>query len=178
MPRLKLLLLDACVVIGLHELGVWDNLLQLCDVTLTRTVAEDEVIFWDDESCQRHYIDQQKFQDDIKAERVTCIDVPLNQIGAFRTKFDPSYLERLDPGEAESLAFLLSSEEEWLISSSDSIVFKVLGRLGLAERGISLEEILQQVGLGRHVHWKYTKEFRLKFTQQGQQDSITGTSLL
>lgn len=178
MPRLKLLLLDAGIVIGLHELGVWDNLLQLCDVTLTRTVAEDEVSCWDDESGQRHYIDQQKFQDDIKAGRVTCIDVPLSQIAAFRTKFDPSYLDRLDPGEAESLAFLLASEEEWLISSSDSIVFKVLGRFALAERGISLEEILQQVGLGRSVDWKYRKAFRLKYTQDGQQDSITGTGLL
>ncbi len=174
---MKLLLLDAGIVIGLHELGVWDNLLQRCDVTLTRTVAEDEVIFWYDESGQRHYIEQ-KVRDDIKMERITCIDVPLNKIAAFRTKFDPSYLDRLDEGEAESLAFLLSSEEEWLISSSDSIVFKVLGKLGLAERGISLEEILQQVGLGRRVHRKYTKEFRLKFTQQGQQDSITGTGLL
>jgi hypothetical protein len=178
MPRLKLLLLDACVVIGLHELGVWDNLLQLCDVTLTRTVAEDEVSCWDDESGERHYIDQQKFQADVAAGRVNCIDVPLSQIAAFRTKFDPSYLDRLDPGEAESLAFLLSSEEEWLISSSDSIVFKVLGRFALAERGISLEEILQEVGLGRPVQWKYSKEFRLKFTQQGQQDSITGNDLL
>jgi ACT domain-containing protein len=42
------------------------------------------------------------------------------------------------------------------------------------ERGISLEEILQQVGLGRSMVWKYTKDFRTKYTKMGKQDGITG----
>ena len=42
-----------------------------------------------------------------------------------------SYLDRLDDGEAESLAFFLSSQDDYLISSADIIVFKVLGRLAL-----------------------------------------------
>lgn len=178
MPRLKLLLLDACIVIGLHELGVWDTLISQCDITLTRTVADDEVVLWEDESGGRQYIDRQKFQDDIKAGRINCIDVPLSMIEAFKEKFDLSYLDRLDAGEAESLAFLCASKEEWLISSADIIVFKVLGRLGLVERGVSLEEILDKVGLSRRVDWKYSKAFRVKYTKQGQQDSITGPDLI
>ena len=43
MPKLKLLILDAGVVIQLHELQLWQPLLVSCDVHLSRIVAEREV---------------------------------------------------------------------------------------------------------------------------------------
>ena len=81
----------------------------------------------------------------------------------------------MDDGEAESLAFLFNSREEWLLTSSDEIVFKTLGVEGRSEQGISLEEILQKIGLSRSMlKAQFTKQFRLNVTKKGQIDQITG----
>ncbi len=82
----------------------------------------------------------------------------------------------MDPGETDSLAFLYS-QEKGLICASDKIVFKSLGSLGLGEQGISLEEVLDKVGLSRQVESQLTKKFRLKYTLQGEQEGITGAAL-
>jgi hypothetical protein len=170
MPKFQFLLLDAGIIIGAHELGVWDQLIHQCRITVTRTVKE-EADFWYDEHNVGHEIDLNR---DVEAENIKCIDVPLSQVNNFCNEFGPTYLDRMDPGEAESLTHLFYSKEEWQIASADSHVFKVLGFLGLGERGISLEEILNQVGLGRAVHSKYSRMFREKYTTMGKQDGITG----
>ena len=170
MLKFQFLLLDTGIIIGAHELGVWDHLIQRCEVTITSTV-KDEANFWYDEHGVRCEIN---LDGNVKAERIKCVDVPLSQVADFCEKFGPTYLERMDPGEADSLAYLFSSEEKWRIASADSHVFKVLGFLGLGERGISLEEILNKVGLKRGVHWKYSRMFRERYTAMGKQDGITG----
>jgi hypothetical protein len=45
--RLKLLILDACVVIQLHELGRWQQVVDQCDIHLSEIVAQREVRFDD-----------------------------------------------------------------------------------------------------------------------------------
>ena len=174
MLKFQFLLFDACVIIGAYELGVWGDLIQRCVVTFTSTVKDQETYFWYDEQEIGHEINLNK---DVEAKKINCVDVPLSKVSDFRKKFHPIYLDRMDAGEADSLAFLFFSEEEWLMASSDLHVFKVLGCLGLGERGISLEEILQQVGLGRDMEWKYSKEFRKKYTLKGEQEGITGFGL-
>jgi hypothetical protein len=90
MPKFKLLILDAGVVIRLHEFGVWNQVLDQCDVHLSR------------------------------------------------------------------------------------IVYRVLGNLGRRDQGVSLEEVLQKIGLGRKVGWQYSKAFREQYTRQGETDGIQG----
>lgn len=169
MPKFRFLLFDAGVIIGAFEFGVWSQLIQRCDITITRTVKDQEVYYWTDKQGVEHAID---LNDDVEAGRITCVDVPLAQVENFREKFAPSYLDRMDAGEADSLAYLFFSKEEWLIASTDSHVFKVLGCLHLGERGLSLEEILQKIGLGRVVEDKYSKGFKRKYTLWGEQDGI------
>ena len=173
MPKFRLLLLDAGVVIAAHKLGIWSQLTDKCTISLTSTV-EQEVYYWSDEDGNGHQI---TLDSEIEQGKLQVIDVPLEQVDKFRLVFDSTYLDRMDPGESDSLAHLFYSEEDWLISSGDSIVYKILGRLHRGKQGISLEEILQQIGLGRKLDWQYTKEFRLKYTHQGERDSITGQDL-
>jgi hypothetical protein len=170
MPKFQFLLLDTGIIIGAHELRVWDHLIQQCEVTITNTV-KGEADFWYDEERVRHEIE---LDSDVAAGNIRCIDVPLSQVTDFCNQFGPTYLDRMDPGEADSLAHLFYSKEEWLIASADSHVFKVLGFLGLGDRGRSLEEILYQVGLGRAVGLKYSKAFRERYTAMGKRDGITG----
>ncbi len=54
MPKLKLLILDAGVVIYLQEIGLWQQVEANCALYLSRIVAEKEVLFQkseQDEKC-------------------------------------------------------------------------------------------------------------------------------
>jgi hypothetical protein len=167
--KFRLLLLDANVVIYLFEVGLWDKLVDRCEVLLSRTVAEREAQFYEDDDGEKHYFD---LQPDISSRRVTVVEASISDIKAFRDLFDPLYLSRLDDGEAESLAYLMNSREKCLICSGDAIVFRVLALLDRIEQGFSLEEILQSIGLARALPWEFTKAYRERWTNVGSRHRI------
>jgi hypothetical protein len=173
MPALKLLILDANEVIYLHETGLWQAVLSRCEVFLSRTVAEVEAKFYRGTEADE-IID---VSEDIAAGRVKVFEQTPTELKQFFDRFDPMYLPSLDPGEAESLAYLVQSKDACLISSGDAIVFRVLGLLNRSDQGISLEEVLQKIGQGRVVSKQYTKQFRDRYTKEGEQDSIRGRGL-
>ncbi|RLS76381.1 MAG: hypothetical protein DWI02_11295 [Planctomycetota bacterium] len=172
MPKLKLLILDAGVVIHLHELQLWQPLLVSCDVHLSRIVAEREVLFEPNEDGG--YGDDIDLRPDVSAGRINVFEVTASDVKRFRESFDSLYIGDLDDGESESLAFLAAQTDEYLISSRDAIVYRVLGNLGRGDQGISLEEALNQIGLGREIKWPFNKLFRDKFTRLGTEDLIRG----
>jgi hypothetical protein len=167
--KFRLLLLDANVVIKLFEMGLWDRLLEQCEVCLSRTIAMTEAHFYEDEDGQRHDFDLASYE---ASGAIIVFDVSLAQDAELRKHFSPAYLERFDPGEREALARLVTSPEPYMICSADSIVFKVLGFLNRAEQGLSLEEILQQTGFGRSMPWQFSKAFREKYTLEGFRDRL------
>jgi hypothetical protein len=174
MKKFKLLLLDANVVIELFRLGIWDEVIERCDVHLARTVAEDEAHFFAADDGQRHDFDLQPY---INTNRITVFDVTVGEAAAFRNQFDPVYFERLDPGETESLVHFLGLAGECWICSADKIVYRIIGGLDRGEQGVSLEEVLQQTGLGRGLLVQFTKEFRVKWTRKGFEEHMRGLGL-
>ena len=110
----------------------------------------------------------------IKSGAIKVYDVSVSDLKTFRNQFDLLYLGDFDDGESESLAYLVKQSPEFLISSGDAIVYRVLGNLNRGEQGISLEEILQKLGLGRAVTNAYTKRFREQYTKLGQQNMVRG----
>jgi hypothetical protein len=170
MKKFRLLLLDANVVIQLFELGLWKRIIAHCEILLARTVAEREAQFFFDADGQ-HEID---LTDDIESKRIVIVDVPPSELKGFMDQFGPLYLERLDAGEAESLAYLAACDDPCLICSGDAIVFRVLAQLGRVEQGLSLEEVLEEVGFGRTLPDQFTKRFRVHWTKRGQEERIRG----
>ena len=174
MSKLKLLILDANVVIVLHDRGIWSRLIAQCEVSLPRTVV-DEAAFADDSNGNRHYID---IEDDISHGRVKIFDVSLTDLQKFQQRFDPLYISQIDPGELEALAYLCNSTQTYSISSGDAIVYRVLGRLGKGDQGISLEEVLARIGLQQsRIGWQFTRKFREKYTQDGFSDMMQNRGL-
>ena len=167
--KFRLLLLDANIVIELFKIGLWDQLLELCEIHLSHTIVTTEAHFFQNDQGERHDFDLAVYE---ASGAVTVFDVSLAQDAELTKHFDPSYLERFDPGEREALAHLVTSADPYIICSADSIVFKVLGYLSLAEHGVSLEEILQQTGFGRSMPWQFSKAFREKYTQEGFMDHL------
>ncbi len=166
MKKFRFLLLDAGPIIKLFSLGIWDDFIKHCDVTVSRIIADDEALYTEDGMQQ---IDLKPYED---RSLVTIIDTDSSSVKHFYEAFDLRYQANIHDGEKEMLAFLHQSRQIWLVCSSDGAVFRVLGLLGKAEQGMSLEEILDEIGLSRNLEWQYTKKFREKYTRLGQIDSI------
>src|SRR3974377_1669747 len=171
MKRFKCLLLDANVVIKLFELGLWDALVSQCEVHLSEIVV-GEADYFEDSEGKYNDIDLVPY---IKSDRVQIFSHSAAELNKFRSSFDPIYVEKLDPGETESLVHMLSGENEDLyLCSADAIVFRVLGNLKLSEKGVSLEELLGQFKLRRKLEFHFTKQFRRRWSQAGLGDSMFG----
>lgn len=169
---LRLLLLDAGVVMELHRLGLWEQVVEHCDVLLARAVLGESKYYDDGESHVR--ID---LKPDIAEGRIRIVDVKLAQLAAFQRRFQPTFLERLDAGEAESLAYMTEVDTGCIITSADKIVWRTLGALRIGEDGISLEEILGRIGLGRRVGNEFSKSYRQEWTQRGFEEGLRGEAL-
>jgi hypothetical protein len=170
MKKFKLLLLDANVVIELSRHGLWDQLVARCDIHLAQTVL-DEAHFYVDDQGDRQNID---LASHISANAITVFNLTPSQMDSFREQFGPPYLEKLDPGETESLAHLLNESDKYSICSADKIVYRVLGCLSRPDQGVSLEEVLAQVGMGRKLEAQFTKAYREEWTKKGFQEGLTG----
>ncbi len=173
MKKFPFLLLDAGPIIKLFELGIWDDFIGKCDVTISQEVANQAKL------ASREFedipIDLNPYKE---AGLIKIFDTDLAEVTIFLGKFS-SYLSQIDihSGEQETLVFLINSAENWLICAADGAVFRFLGTIGKTEQGISLEEILEQIGLAKKLEWKYTKRFREKYSHMGQVDSIQGQGL-
>jgi hypothetical protein len=171
------LLLDAGPIIKLFELSIWDKFIERCDVGISRTVAEDEVVFAGKEYF-KEYID---FGLKAWEEKglIKIIEAEPSDVKVFYEKHSLKGKYRIDPGEEETLAFLHKCSKDWKLCSADGPVFSVLGFLGRTEQGISLEEILEKIGLSQsNLEWRYTKKFREKYNLLGQRDFVQDQNLL
>lgn len=168
MMRSRLVLLDTNVVLQLFELGIWQAVTQRYHLVLAETVIDEAQFFVKD--GQRHEIDWAQV---LSACTIEVRGATASDIHKFCVRFDPNYLEKLDKGEAESLT-LMQSEPQASICSADKIVWRVLGNTGQAERGVSLEELLQKMGLTKALPDRFSRRFREQWTKGGSTERIMG----
>lgn len=170
MKRLSFLLLDANVVIALFKLGIWEKVVAACDLHLAETVVH-ESHFYEDDAGARHDFDLSPF---IADGRIRQFAVQVDAVKRFVDGFGADYMEKLDAGEAESLAHLEKASDEHRICSADAIVFRVLGNLDRGDQGVSLQEVLEKLGLGRKLPTQFTKTMRDRWTAQGVAERLQG----
>lgn len=174
MKKFQFLLLDAGPIIKFFELNLWEAFVEKCDVTITRTIINEAK--WASQGYEDVCIDLQSYE---KNGHLNIIDLEPFLVKQFYDKFDFSYQAIIHSGEKETLAFLDNTSDEFILCTADGSVFKVLGLLGKSEQGVSLEEILKEIGLPQNkLEWQYTKRFREKYTRMGQADSIQGKGLV
>jgi len=177
MKNFQFLLLDAGPIIKLFELGLWEKFIERCDVTMARTVVEEAV--HTGQCGSLGYIDF-PFEEAAEQKRIKIIDMPLLAIQSFLRDSTIGTKYAIDPGEAETLAFLANSSEDFILCTADGPIFSALGFLNKAEKGISFEELLHNVGLtpSQKLEWRFSKNFREKYIRQGEINRIQGQKLV
>jgi hypothetical protein len=89
MPKLKFLILDAGEVITPHQLGLWRQVVDRCEIHVSRVVAEVEALYHVDAAGEPgDYGQDIDLGHDIDSGRITLFDVPLGEIRRFRDRFD------------------------------------------------------------------------------------------
>ena len=170
MKRWSFLLLDANVIIVLFKQRIWDRVVDECDLYISETVL-GEAHFFEDDAGARHDFDVGSY---VTSGRIKKFSVSAAAVKAFVGTFGIDYIEKLDAGEAESLAYLESASEDHSICSADAIVFRVLGNLDRGHQGVSLQEVLEKLGLGRRLPQQFGKAMRDRWTSQGVTERMQG----
>lgn len=170
MTRSSFLLLDANIVIQLFKSGSWQQFAAKAQIQIARTILS-EAHYFENEHGERVDFDLNVY---VSTGAIEVVEVGLRELEGFLNQFDPSYAEKLDPGEAESLAYLMKAPRETRICSADAIVFRVLGNLDRGEQGLSLEEALDEVGLGRKLPSQFGRKFRSDYTAKGVAEWMQG----
>lgn len=174
MKKFQFLLLDAGPVLKLFELGIWGKFIEKCEVTITRTVVQQECLYYEEDGVR--YNINFPFEQATQQGHIKIVDVNPSEAKQAIDKLNHLNYD-IHSGEKETIAFFLKSSEDFRICAADGAVFRFLGYIGKGEKGISLEEVLNKTGLGGQLEWRFTKKFRDKFTKIGQADKIQNTKL-
>ena len=176
MKKFQFLLLDAGPVMRLFQLDIWDRFIEKCDVTMSR-ITVNEV----KHTYSKHQIKKIDLLAYEQNDLISLFDIELSKFKELSGKLPNTY--SIHDGEKETLVFMFDSSEDWRVCTTDKVVFRLLGLIGRGKQGISLEEILKHINLDSGLNWEnitpqdknwpYTKRFREKHTQEGQEDSAS-----
>jgi hypothetical protein len=172
----RLFLFDAGPIIGLHELGLWESLLDRAEVVVPALIADKETIFWRAEEGVGHPInlrgDEAKGLLEIRSTDAAAVAAVLE-------RFDPVMRERIDPGEAEAITLLDSWEgQSPELCTADGAAARAACVLGFSESIVALEEVLRRVGLARRgLASKYSIRKMRQWLEQGRQMRLRGEGL-
>lgn len=148
-------MLDADVIIDLHSLGLFDKLRKAYDIYVTREVLRE---------AQYYPKGRKNLPIRIKQEVTVIEDI---EIDCLRTVQKESREARLtiDPGEAESIAYLLQCEEDISFCSCDKAAFIIMSFMNLEQKALSLEKAFREAGynvtlLPRHLQSEFKRRIK------------------
>ena len=138
-----LVLLDANAIIALHMFGAWEQIKNKHDVHIPSIVLRSEVFWYETPDKARHAINL------LSEDGITEVDCTPEEIENFALRYSFCFLPENHKGEQEALA-LLEAQEKFIFCTFDGAALTVLGFMGLAERGLSLEGLLRASGSPRN----------------------------
>lgn len=176
MPKKPLVcLLDAGPVIRLHELGLWDSVVERAELVVPGIIARREAHFWTAPDGPRR-IDLASGE---SRDAIRIIDVNAAHLVETQALFDASIRDSVDPGELEALTLLRTWDgPRPRFCTADRLATIALCLLGFADAAFSLEKLLELVGLGRpHSPHRYSEAAMQEWLKVGRARRITGAGL-
>ncbi|MBI4404305.1 MAG: hypothetical protein HY537_09105 [Deltaproteobacteria bacterium] len=168
----RLVILDANIVIAAFRGGFWKSIIAQYQVNIPSIVLHQEVYHYVDENEQKVPIDLVQY---IAAGKIQEISAKPQEIAYLEEKVNPNFLDRIDDGEKEAIALLLTGNfDEHRYCTADTRAIKALASLNLGAFGVSLEELLSKIGEAKKLpDESYSKRaFDLKKAQGLQEQSM------
>lgn len=146
----SLLLPDADVIIGLHELGYWNQVVNSNKIYISSIVVGEVTHFWDS--------DGNKIEIDLSSQvsngKVIQIEGSLQVQAEIVQKLKPAKLNGLDPGELESIAIIYEDKvEELKFCVRERPAIKAVAFLDLSDKAISVERVLRNFNIIKQNHY-------------------------
>lgn len=173
--RPKFFLLDAGPVIELHRLSIWPEVTARAEIVLPGKVLDDEVVFWDAGDGVGHPI---HLQDSLDAGRIAVARAEPTDLASVAASFDPTVRERVDAGELEAITVLVRSAtpapEFCTADRMAAVALCLLGRSGLL---VSLQRLLERIGLGRQLQWRFSEQAMTQWREEGRTRHLAGEGI-
>ena len=172
----RLVLLDSDVVITLHEIGVWANILSRYEVWMTETMVKHEVLYYRDSSGEKISID---LMEHISCKNLYMHSVSAEQIARVLEYFDSEMCSCLHSGEIEALAVMdIKRKKEGLFfCTGDAKAVEALVLMGLREKGVSLEQLLSGAGLTKKIPLHFSEKRFRQLIDKASANRIQGLGL-
>lgn len=173
------LMLDADVIIDLHELELWNNFIskspsQICLFSCPTIIEEAN---YDTVHSQPIDLSVYVSQGTINEVSASAFEVKL-LIDEF-AKYDITIKPNIDNGEKESMSILKNKKyKDIKFCTCDKSAIYALGLIGLHEQAISLESILNKIGLSSpKIYPKDKEKYFRKHLERGVQKYIESIEL-
>jgi hypothetical protein len=141
--QLKLLLLDADVVIRCHMLGIWQPLKSCCRIALPATVVDEAQFFKSSKGSASIDLPSQ-----VGKNEVERLEGSIDELLAAVDQFVPSFCDGLHDGEKEALGLLIGGRFSFdAFCTGDTNAIVAASMLGHWDTLISLETLVARLGL-------------------------------
>jgi len=161
---LRIVLLDADVIIDLHRLDLWEHIVKRNEIIIPSSVLRREVYYFKDEFGFKHSIDLLQEV----GRTINEVSVSIDELYDFKQKFERFIQKELDPGETEALK-ILSEKNDCYFCTCDKAAIKAIAILGKREQGISFESLVTSSGFTIKLEKKHME---IKFKQLLDEGSL------
>ena len=174
--KLKSLIPDAVTIICLHELGLWEKLCACTRVVVPSVIVHQAQFYKDPVSGERVEIN---LEAQVLAGQISQEAVDVEETAEFMYHINAVMTESLHPGEIEALTLLFKNRvPDCKFCSADQAAVKALVLVGMKDKGLSLEKVLEHTGLRRKsLKAQYSERRFQDWVRQAEIDRIQGTGL-
>lgn len=162
----RLVLLDADVVIHLHEIGRWVRVVEACDIIIPETVANIEAEFFMDSEDRFERIN---LLDECDRGLFLIEGVDVSTIQALKDRLGPrfEFEYQIHSGELEAIALLEAHGSDGASMCTGDFAATIAACcLGHSDEMVSLEAILDRCGLTTRVQHNFSEsELRRKLAR-------------
>ncbi len=147
MPKLKLLLLDANVIIDAHIHGIWESLKQVYEIAVPSIIANEARFFVSSTGSAGI---------DLKAQagrgEIAVIEGTLSDINDAFAGINPAFMAGIHSGEQEAISLICCGKcEGYSFCTGDTNAIEAMGYLKLGDRSVSFENVVSGLKLKKKL---------------------------
>ena len=154
----KLLLLDADVIIDLHTLRLFNKMAKAYQIKVTRTVLGEVRYFpRGDKKIKINIEYQVEVIDDVSIESIRMATLEAKEAMLI-----------VDPGETESIGYLIEDKEDIALCVLDKAAIKLMSYMDVEGKAISLETALRNAGHHTKLYPRHLESNFKKCVEDGK----------